>query len=187
LQEKDPYKIIGYSEDLDSYVNGYGQIVFSARDLHSQDDFYNALEEYKQKKELLINKKALPLYSEINKDVKSKCKNGLIQFWKEYPKDKENAWLGYRVHFSITESVIISSELYEFERDLKKIEGDDKWQRFETEILDSNGKDKISIELAVNNHGILNEDKLSIEAKAEKFIWHFRKPITEKFIEILSS
>lgn len=186
LEEKNPYKIVEYCEDLGGHINGYGQIVFSPKDLHGQDDFYTALEEYKQKKELLINKKVFRLYNEINKDVKSKCKNGLIQFWKKHPKDKRNVWLGYRIHFSITENIIISSELYEFERDLKKVEDDDRWPRFETEILNSNGKDRISIELAVNNYGILHEDKLSIEAKAERFIWHFRKPIIEKFIEILS-
>lgn len=186
LEEKNPFKIVEYCEDLQGHINGYGQIVFSPKDLHGQDDFYTALKEYQEKKELLINKNAFCLYNDINKDIKSKCKNGLVQFWKKYPRDKKGVWLGYRIYFSVVENKIISSELYEFERDLKEIGTDSRWPRFETEILNSNEKDRISIELAVNNYGVLHEDKLNIGAKAESFIWHFRKPITEKFIEILS-
>jgi hypothetical protein len=81
---------------------------------------------------------------------------------------------------------IISSEVYEFERELNPIEKDHKWPRYEIEQLESNEADKISIELAVNNFGIHNEDKLNIDAKADGFIWHFRSPIMRKFIEILS-
>ncbi|HUU89127.1 MAG TPA: hypothetical protein VMX17_15435 [Candidatus Glassbacteria bacterium] len=186
LEEKNPLKIIEYCEDLESHINGYGQIVFSPKDLHGQDDFYTALKEYQEKKELLINKNAFPLYNEINKDIKSKCKNGLVQFWKKHPRDKKGVWIGYHIQFSFEENKIISSALYDFERDLKQIETDSKWPSFETEILNCNEKDSISIELAINNYGILDEEKLSIEAKAESFIWHFRRPIMEKFIEMLS-
>lgn len=186
LEEKNPFKIVEYCQDLRGHINGYGQIVFRPKDLHVQDDFYTALKEYQNKKELLIMKNAFSLYSEINKDIKSKCKNGLVQFWKKYPRDKSGVWLGYRIHFSVLENKIISSEVYEFQRDLKEIRTDSRWPGFETEILTSNEKDCISVELAVNKYGILHEDKLSIEAKAESFIWHFRRPITEKFIEILA-
>jgi len=186
LKEINPFKIVEYCENLEGYINGYGQIVFRPKDLHDQEDFYTALKEYQEKKELLINKNAFSLYNDINKDIKTKCENGLIQFWKKYPRDKKGVWLGYRIHFSVVENKIISSELYEFERELKKIGTDSGWPRFETEILNSNEKDWISMELAVNNYGVLHEDKLNIEAKAESFIWHFRNPITGKIIEILS-
>ncbi len=186
LEEKDPYEIVELCDNLGGYINGFGQITFTPKDLYDQSDFVKALEEYKHKKELLSNKDAFQLYDLINSDIKEKCKTALIQFWKKSSKDSKNAWLGYRIHFSTDDMKIISSEVYEFERQLKQIAKDQRWPRYEIERIESNETDKISIELAVNNFGIQNEDKLNIDAKAEGFIWHFRGPTMEKFFEVLS-
>ncbi len=186
LDEKNPYEIIELCDNLGGYINkSFGQITFTPKDLYDQSDFSKALEEYKHKKDILLNKNAFSLYYLINSDIKNKCKDALVQFWKKHSKDSKNAWLGYRVHFSTEDMRIISSEVYEFERERNQIEKDRRWPRYEIEQLESNETDKISIELAVNNFGIQNEDKLNIDAKAEGFIWYFRSPIMGKFIEML--
>jgi len=89
LKEKNPSKIIEYCWHLKGYVDYHGSITFSSKDLYAQDDFYTAIEEYKEIKEILIKNNAFPLYTEINNDIKSKCKKGLIHFWKKHPKDEK--------------------------------------------------------------------------------------------------
>jgi hypothetical protein len=187
LEEKNPSKIIEHCWDLKTHTNYHGTLSFGTHDLPWQDDFYSGVEEYKEKKQVLIDNDALVLYKAINKDIKFRCKAAMIDFWKKYPPEQKDAWLKCDIVFSRSKNEIVSVEVCDFNRIVNKVKDDRGGQSYEIEIVNSNASDNLSVELALNYLGFFNEKYSSLEAKADEYIWRFRKPILEKFIELLKT
>ena len=78
-------------------------------------------------------------------------------------------------------------EVCDFNRIVNKVKDDRGGQSYEIEIVNSNAPDNLSVELALNYLSFFDEKYSSLEAKADEYIWRFRKPILEKFIELLKA
>lgn len=184
LEEKNPLKILEHCEELSDNV-GYDGICLKVGDITDQESLVYALKEYQDKKEILLKNNMLDFYRLINNDVRAKTKEALFGFLKRHSRDEQNAWLGYEVKFKVDQKKIISSSTYEYHEELVVIE-ETKWgASHKTEKLSSNNEE-IKMEIAINKYGIFDRDKLSIEAQAEYLAKYFSRPISKKFIEIIS-
>jgi hypothetical protein len=176
LKAEDPLKVIEYCIDLRSYVNGYGRLdVGGATDLHQQDDFYYGVMNYRDKKEFLIENNLLEFFRNLKSSAEEIISKSLIDFLKKYPRDRKNMWLGCKLIIPSDVSEKQNIEMCEFERDyLGKPKENSK-------IIKNNRINEIVIEIAINNYGIYQKEKLSYEAQAQSLLWHFTDTIEKEF------
>lgn len=188
LDEKDPSKLDGLSEDLNSYIGGYGQrgLQFSTHDIEYQDDFTYALKEYSDKKNVLINSGLSELYKSTYLDLSNRAIVELTNFYREHSKDEKNEWLGFKLIFNLDQKSLRSIEAFTFREEPRVLRrGDNFSPSKEIERYSIEGSGIIRIEIAVNNFGIWKEDELTSERKARNFVWHFERGFELKFLEMI--
>ena len=175
LKAEDPLKIIEYCNDLGSYVNGYGRIdVGGETDLHRQDDFYYGIMSYRDKKEFLIEHNLLDFYRNLKSSAEEIITNSIIDFLKKHPRDEKNIWLGCKFFIPSETYQKYSIEMYEYEGDFPEKPANSK-------IVSNNKTDKIVIEIAINNYGIYQKEKMSFEAQAQSLLWHYTDTMEKEF------
>jgi hypothetical protein len=182
LTEKNPSKIVEMTMELNSYVGGYGfgsrGFNFSTQDVEFQEDFGYALNEYTNKKNLLIEKDILKFYQSLIIAIKESIVAPMANFYQEYPKNYRNMWLGMKVKFNLDTKELTSLEYYKFEKEPQILEKDTtfRYQQREIERSSINDNYEINVEYALNNYGFgLKDEDLSAEVKAKKFSWNYSK------------
>lgn len=189
LEEKNPEKVVDLTMELDSYVGGYGRsFQFSTNDVEHQEDFYYGLKEYKNKKEVLIEKKVLEFYNQLYDIITEKTENELTSFYNEHSKDDKDTWLGFILTIDLTKQEFIELNFYKLKEPPIVIKDDDK--RFglsskEIERFSHIGDNQIKVEIAVNNYGFYKEEEYTNEMKAKSFIWHYQIGFEKMFLKII--
>jgi len=176
LRAEDPLKVIEYCINLGSYVNGYGRLdVGGETHLHRQDEFYYGVMNYRDKKEFLIEHNLLEIFRNLKSSAGEIIAKSLIDFLERHPSDNKNVWLGCKIIIPSDVSENNEIEVYEFDRDYS---GKPK---YDTKIVKNNRINEIVIEMAINNYGIYQKEKLSYEAQAQSLLWHFTDTIEKEF------
>ncbi len=183
LLESDPVKIAKLSDELGAYIGSSGNICANARDVHRQEDFATALEEYRRKKEILDKNGLVDFYHKCVEQILAKAEKEIVSFYERYPKNKNNIWLGMRINFDVIKKEIHGLEFYIFEDEPKKVKDSFSGYERETKRLILKENNEIVVEYCVNCYGFIKED-MSNEAKAKDFKDSYQRSFAEKFFEI---
>lgn len=188
LDEKNPEKAVELTMDLVSYVGGgYGRnFRFSTNDIEHQEEFYYGLKEYRNKKEHLIQQKALEFYNQLYNIVTEKTEQELISFYYEHPKVDKDTWLGFLLTLDLKSQELIELKHYKFQETPKIIKEDSKFGRASKEIerMSVNNTTQIKVEIAINNYGFWKEEEYTNEMKAKSFLRHYQKAFEKMFLEM---
>ncbi|HAO07136.1 MAG TPA: hypothetical protein DCQ50_09120 [Chryseobacterium sp.] len=188
LEEKNPEKAVELTMDLESYVGGgYGRnFQFSTNDIEQQEEFYYGLKEYRNKKEHLIEQKALEFYNQLFDIVAEKTEKELKNFYNEHPKEDKDTWLGFLLTLDLKSQELIELKYYKFQETPKIIQEDSKFGRASKEIerMSIINSTQIKVEIAINNYGFWKDEEYTNEMKAKTFLWHYQKAFEKMFLEM---
>ncbi len=178
LVEKSPVKLLTYCMELDSFVGNYDKFVIDSRDIYCVEELYNAVIDYQERKELMIEKGIFKYLNEIYYDLESKLLPKLQAIYKINQINKDY-WLGYKIRVSsqINKSQKkIESEIYSYEDKIITQEGTiDNIRVIEKEYIDKDNF--IHIEFAIHNYGFWKEN--NIENKTNDRIEMYRWKLSD--------
>ena len=98
----------------------------------------------------------------------------MIDFLKKHPRDKKDIWLGCKLIIPSNLSQKHSIETYEYE-------GGCPEKPVNSKIVRNNRNNEIVIEIAINNYGIYQKEKMSYEAQAQSLLWHYTDTMEKEF------
>lgn len=189
LNEKNPQKVVEISMELDSYVSGYGgSFSISTRDIERQEDFGYALNEYKTKKDILIENNLLGFYRHVIISINESSLSQIASFYKEFFNQDKDQWLGMSVCFDLAKKELIKINYYTFKKEPQILDKEKSFGFHRKEIESSViiKTNEIKVELALNYFGFgLKEDEISPEIKAKKIYWHYSNGFEKRFFELL--
>ncbi len=188
LDVKNPEKAVELTNKLESYMGGgYGaNFQFSTKDIEGQEDFYYGLQEYRRKKEYLLEQNLLDFYNKLFEIISEKTEKELTNFYKEHPKEDKETWLGLVLTMNFEKQILTELKFYKFQEIPKTIQDDSRFGSASKEIerIYIVSPSSIKVEIAVNNYGFWKDDEHTNESKAKSFLWHYQNGFEKMFLEI---
>ncbi|HUU18160.1 MAG TPA: hypothetical protein VMW72_13505 [Sedimentisphaerales bacterium] len=186
LEETNPKEILGYCDDVGRNTNHFGRMSVDVSDIYSEDLQWG-IQQYEERREILEQRRQSELYMKLMNDMHARVKPALLQFWEKHQRIERNWWLGYSVQFSVTDQQVVLSSTYELEAEPKVLQEKELYSERELSKSFTDADGRFHIEFAVNWYGSFGGEELSLEDRAEEFMWHYEHLLADKFISTLES
>lgn len=178
LTASDPEKMVQLSYKLNDYVSSYGGrgIKFGTEDVEFQEDFDLGVQEYRRKKEFLLERNLHDFYGKCFSLISSVTIKHLTSFYMEITKEEKDKWLGVTI---VLDELSTGCKL-KYYRLTRIPKMNDKEREIQIETFNETS---IDLQYAINCYGVWNEEKFTAEKKAKHFLWHFERGFERMFLK----